>query len=457
MTFDSYPQGTSFPTSLHILCSRSLNILHTIQSRQLATFSRPVTYQAPDGHTDILYSTRQDRPHPVFHLSSRLVAFASAPPSADTTSLRHIYPRMALPQSPSIHLGPLNVSQADIGNAALKVGGGLLSGMKVLGGMAVAAARGESMSNASSDVGGGLRKFFSRSAPAATSSPRHERKPSGGSSVFGQTEHPEVSPSERFASEPGSPVSPSDSAHVTVLDLQPLLDDKEGRPEHLTDFTLPSSQVVAGLKFSQDGTSLVVVPSDGGVVRLYQIKPRARPLRRSATRKVGHSSRERQASGPARQDSVSTIDSISVAPVDVEAANVPWHIYDLRRGRTSGVIESIDIAGDGRWVAIGTRRRTVHVFATNPYGGKPDEASHLGGKVKNVNGLVSISFTIYFYSDGLNSSSNLCQRSCGPSSVYAPLQSSQSRLASHLYLPSFLHHHYLQSFYRHIPPFHHHL
>lgn len=304
---------------------------------------------------------------------------------------------MAVPQSPSIQLGPLNVSQADIGNAAMKVGGGLLSGMKALGGMAVAAARGESMSTASGDVGGGFRKFFSRSAPAATSSPRHERRPST-TSVFSQSEQPEGGSSGRFVSEPSSP-PPSDTAHVTILDLQPLLDDREvGRPERLTDFTLPIGQVVAGLKFSEDGTSVAVVPSDGGVVRWYQIKPQARALRRSAQSNVGHRSHDRQSSGPIRQGSRTTVDSISSLTTDVDEANVPWHVYDLRRGRTSGVIETVNYSGDGRWTGVCTRKRTVHIFATNPYGGKSDEASHVEGRVRNVNELVSyiafISFVI---------------------------------------------------------------
>ncbi|KAI0029446.1 hypothetical protein K488DRAFT_13258, partial [Vararia minispora EC-137] len=39
---------------------------------------------------------------------------------------------------------------------------------------------------------------------------------------------------------------------------------------------------------------------------------------------------------------------------------------------------------DGRWVALGSRKRTVHVFATNPYGGPPDERSHMAGRVLNA-------------------------------------------------------------------------
>jgi len=69
--------------------------------------------------------------------------------------------------------------------------------------------------------------------------------------------------------------------------------------------------------------------------------------------------------------------------------SAPWHMYDLRRGRTSAVVEGLDWANDGRWIALATQKRTVHIFATNPYGGPPDVQSHVKGKVCNASTLVS--------------------------------------------------------------------
>lgn len=63
--------------------------------------------------------------------------------------------------------------------------------------------------------------------------------------------------------------------------------------------------------------------------------------------------------------------------------------YTLRRGRTPGIIEGIDWLSDGRWLAMGTRKRTIHVFAPNPYGGPGDEGSHLLGRVINMAEMVS--------------------------------------------------------------------
>ncbi|TFK53255.1 hypothetical protein OE88DRAFT_1626135 [Heliocybe sulcata] len=60
------------------------------------------------------------------------------------------------------------------------------------------------------------------------------------------------------------------------------------------------------------------------------------------------------------------------------------HVYDLRRGRTSAVVEGVESAQDGRWVAMGTRKRTLHVFAANPYGGKTDVRSHVEGRVRDA-------------------------------------------------------------------------
>ena len=66
------------------------------------------------------------------------------------------------------------------------------------------------------------------------------------------------------------------------------------------------------------------------------------------------------------------------------------HVYTLRRGRTSAVVESLEWAHDKLWFGMSTRKRTIHVFATNPFGGKPDGGSHLAGVVVNTRDLVSL-------------------------------------------------------------------
>lgn len=53
------------------------------------------------------------------------------------------------------------------------------------------------------------------------------------------------------------------------------------------------------------------------------------------------------------------------------------------------MVERHEWASDGRWLAIGSKNRTVHVFATNPCGGKTEEQNHLKGRVFNYTELVS--------------------------------------------------------------------
>ncbi|KLO09334.1 hypothetical protein SCHPADRAFT_907840 [Schizopora paradoxa] len=386
--------STSYPPSLHILSTRTLNVLYTIQGRNLILFSRP-RYQQPNSHqqpsNDPTYAARQDYPHAVFALSHRLMAFASLPPATAQSSRSGSNPHTATPQSPSIQIGPLNVSQADIGNAALKVGGGLLNGMKALGGFAAAAARGESITTAYTERSGGFRGLFSRSAPEA---PRHERRYSeysdGMSSRRGRSDDPAT---------PTITTLEERIAHVTILDLQPLLSsDANAKAECITKFALPAGQSVAGLEFSEDGQALSVIPSDGSVVRVYQIRPKPSALRSGSSGSSPSSPHSMispdQTFGQALLGSQENINK-SILMTEDEHDNDPWHVYDLRRGRTSGIIESLKYSVDNRWIALGSRKRTIHVFATNPYWGRPDDASHLDGRVRNASTLQPLSTELH--------------------------------------------------------------
>ena len=122
---------------------------------------------------------------------------------------------------------------------------------------------------------------------------------------------------------------------------------------------------------------MVVSTEDGKVIRVFQVRPVASVLRGGST---GDSSHNGNGGG---------------------GASEPWHIYNLRRGRTSAVVEGMKVSEDGRWVAVGTRKGTVHVFAVNPYGGKPDQRSHLEGRVVNVSELVSMDFFLFLFSNGV--------------------------------------------------------
>lgn len=63
--------------------------------------------------------------------------------------------------------------------------------------------------------------------------------------------------------------------------------------------------------------------------------------------------------------------------------NAASHVYSLSRGITDAQVEDCQFSIDSTWCAITTARGTTHVYAINPYGGKPEIAGHVHGKVNN--------------------------------------------------------------------------
>ena len=285
-----------------------------------------------------------------------------------------------------------NMTQAELGQAALKVGETVLGGMKFLGGMAYDAAKnrvsgggrdtGRAIHGGEGLVSGGVGgRFVSRSAPDASESDEaaaqrlRERRFSNASTISGH-HITTVAPSTKSTS------TASSGYYITVLDLSPLLvsTGKEVGssvipPIKIDEFLSSRSQPVSALHFSADGTSLAVIQRDGYVVKTFKIRPIASVV------SSGIFSGSKTDNGEAEMrkrwsDHLHQHTSNSVK------------MYTLRRGRTSAVVEGADWSKDGRWFAIGTRKRTVHVFPVNPYGGKADISSHLEGRVRNVDVIV---------------------------------------------------------------------
>lgn len=272
------------------------------------------------------------------------------------------------------------MSQADLGSAALKLGGSVLSGMKVLGGMAFTAARaGVSAAMASDSTRVPTNhspptpgRFFSRSAPAASGRGHSDPYVS-----------PAVLASHGFAAREGSPsqgvtdvpTRPKNGYTLGVFDLE-ALNRGAHAPQLIAEFTVSREQPISKITFSNDGTSLLVACKDGQSMSVFKLRP--------ASASATVLSRVKSLALKERRPS-----SGHLASEEHSRLSAPWHVYDLRRGRTSGVVESLDWANDGRWIAVGTRKRTIHLFATNPYGGPSDENSHHEGKVTNIAELVS--------------------------------------------------------------------
>lgn len=266
------------------------------------------------------------------------------------------------------------------------MGGTVLHGMKSLGGMALNAAaeyaRSRVTAPAPSSAPGkpeqpfttsGLSNlFFSRSAPPASGDQEPTNVRGTPSAIQWRDESPPREEMIERNTDSWWALKRSAGTYVRVIDLAPLLDRKAAAPPELVaEFIAAKHQPISHLRFTHDGTSLLVAPKDGQVIRMFQIRP--------TPRVVGCP----ELHTPAVSVALSSADP---TPAD----GVPWHVYNLRRGRTSAVIEGIEISPDGRWVAIGTRKRTVHVFAVNPYGGQPDPRSHTDLRIWNADKPVSL-------------------------------------------------------------------
>ncbi|KAL0948774.1 hypothetical protein HGRIS_008904 [Hohenbuehelia grisea] len=436
-------------------------------------------------------------PYPVYALSGRLLAYASpAPRMADTLYGSATTPaaRRTSAASTSLSVFAANVTggggaggsgasggvepgsaggstastaaaaaaalvQAELGSAARKVGGSMLSGMKSLGGMAYAAALSKAGLTVASPgggvvgagsgstggggagggggvgVGGAANRFFSRSAPAATASPseagrgrRYSMASAAGGEESGSGDSVGASPGSgqrrEGVVEPVTGGAQERGYFVTVVDLAPLLPAANGGtgaqgvrkgqgltsressapapapslvPTVISEFQASRHQRIAGLHFSADGSEVLVVPKDGQTVQTFRIRPVPASRRTLWARiQAGEDKAAAAAasSSPSAKGVANTTGSpgaplsgpSSTAPhvSGIAPQEPPLHVYDLRRGRTSAVVEGVEWTADGRWVAFGTWNRTVHVFPVNPYGGKPDVRSHLEGVVRNV-------------------------------------------------------------------------
>ncbi|KAG6817066.1 hypothetical protein H0H87_000245 [Tephrocybe sp. NHM501043] len=288
-------------------------------------------------------------PHPIFTLSHRLLAYAS---TSSTTTTSSISP------SPSPIIQPTTTVAAKT----------LWGGMRTLGGLAVSAARSRmgSVDLGGGGIGagagaGGMGKFFSRSAPEGSVS-------RGGGGDVGE---------EREGGE-GAGNGEGKATYVAVLDLEPLLHRSgrgAGQAEVILEFPVEKDRSIAKLSFSQDGCSIGVVPRDGQGVKVYQLRPAPSSLSPS-THSPSHAS-------PTHPRPSQTASSPSASSSSSDSRGQAWHIYHLRRGRTHALVDALEWSTDGRWAALGTRKGTVHVFATNPYGGRTDGRSHWEGRVRD--------------------------------------------------------------------------
>jgi hypothetical protein len=129
---------------------------------------------------------------------------------------------------------------------ALRVGGTMINGMRALGGRALTAARARI-----SDV-----PSPAPSTPLSRSAPEQDAP---------------LQESERQTTTSG--------CHVIVVDLTPLTTPSPRAPELIVEFLASKRQPISALRFSADGTALLVVPGDGQTIKVFQVRPVPRSLR----------------------------------------------------------------------------------------------------------------------------------------------------------------------------------
>ncbi|KAI0820657.1 hypothetical protein BC628DRAFT_1412942 [Trametes gibbosa] len=412
-SFAASPQfiilSTSNPPTIHVISSCTLATLYTISSASLIPFAYPVSSYSTAKPNDVLSSLDIETlqalsasPRPIYALSNRLLAYvsplsspASSPPvsSSSGRGYAHTSTPVPPPENPGQFKLGLGMSQADLGTAAVKIGGSVLSGMKALGGMAISAARAGVSAAAGEPItsprGSGLGSmFFSKSAPAATGSP-HEyqttqdrRRRSLRMSPPANVDIPFTTTGIPGSLPPTSPVKSQTGCQIMVVDLRPLLStmpaDAQREPELVARFKFPKPYSLSGLSFSADGTMLALSSRDGHAVRVLQLRTAPRLVR-------ALSSRDATLSGTHEPHTLTASSSQPPAHLEDSAQLV----YTLRRGRTSAVVDNMAWAHDKLWFGMSTQKGTVHVFAMNALGGNPDGASHIAGKVVNSRDLIS--------------------------------------------------------------------
>lgn len=186
--------------------------------------------------TDIDADSIAPWPRPVFALSQRFLAYACKTPP-DAASVQQA-------KTP-VRAEGVGV-QSDLGGIALRVGGSVIGGMRALGGRALTAARAR-ISDAPSPV---------PSTPLSRSAPEQDAplKESDGQSAAA-------------------------GCHVIVVDLAPLTAPSPCTPDLIVEFLASKRQPISALRFSADGSALIVVPSDGQTIRVFQVRPVSRTLR----------------------------------------------------------------------------------------------------------------------------------------------------------------------------------
>ncbi|KZT62408.1 hypothetical protein CALCODRAFT_462601 [Calocera cornea HHB12733] len=309
--------------------------LHVLSAYTLSPISAPISDVALHTGTQL----------PVFALGTRLLAYATT--RTLESGQTGIITRES--QGEEVIIAPSATSTVmEIGKAAQKVGGGVLSGVKTLGGMGYAYFSGRGQDATKPEESG--YKPYSRSAPQPSTFLGNVSSLSGLSSL-----HPtldEFRPSGKIA----------ETGYISVVDLDSHMPGDFRQVAHFR----PSARSVALLSWNATSSLLFVAGTDGRVFNIYEMRNKSR------------------------------LASTIPIPAGVEEG-LPhvWHRYELRRGSTPATVVRAVWSADGRWLAVGTQRRTVHLYALSPYTGLPSVDTHGSAKIRNPASFQPLSCTLH--------------------------------------------------------------
>ncbi|KZT50187.1 hypothetical protein CALCODRAFT_201883 [Calocera cornea HHB12733] len=268
--------------------------LHVLSAYTLSPMTAPITDVARHPGNQL----------PVFTLGTRLLAYATT--RTLESGQTGIITRES--QGEEVIIAPSATSTVmEIGKAASKVGGGVVTGVKALGGMGYAyfSGRGQDPSKPKESA----YKPYSRSAPKPSTFLGNVTSLSGLSSL-----HPtldELRPSGKIA----------ETGYVSVVDLESRIAGEFRQVAHFR----PSARPVALLSWNATSNLLFVAGTDGRAFNIYEMRNKSR------------------------------LASSIPTPAGVkEDLSHTWHRYELKRGSTPAtVIRAVWSAG-GRWLAVGT-------------------------------------------------------------------------------------------------------
>ncbi|KAI9256468.1 hypothetical protein BDA99DRAFT_516465 [Phascolomyces articulosus] len=398
-------------TAIVIGCTTQTNsILQIISSRTLSNLSAPIM--------DVAYDVNG----PVFSLGSRFLAYGTSSPvlNADPVMGQH---------NKGISGAGLGVLQGDkdVKGAAKDIAKEVVSGVKTLGEFGY-----QTLSNYFNNQAmqqqqphqpdklmiGNANQRAAAAAAAAAMSPvagpmRHEDRAvspvSATSSIAGSVVTAVASTSATAGNK--KPQQPSGMIMIRDVAKLPNMPTRNMSPSLVAHFR-PHTHPLSCLAFNDAGTLLMSASKQGHSFHIFAIMPS------------------------------------STTPGNVS------HLYTLARGYTDAQVEDCHFSADSMWCSVSTARGTTHVYAINPYGGKPEITGHVNGRVNNpiirpwlhgarisekgtsINSVARIKQRRVMYNDPTNDDqippfSQQQQQQHIPTSPYYPINTNPANLPHH--------------------------